>query len=143
MLFRSTGNCNAMRPGPADQATKEAGDDRCDQRAQNNGQVDGLHSLAFQHVKILDVDRSLGAEQHNQDGEADGRFGSSNRQNEKYKYLPVRVAEEAGEGNKVKVRRQQHQFDTHQQQDDILPIQENAGDADHKQDSRQRQIAGQ
>src|SRR5690242_14135545 len=65
---------------------------------------------ALQRVHVLDVDAAPFAEQHDQDGEPDGRFGRRHREHEKDEYLAIDVAQEAREGDEVEIRRQQQQL---------------------------------
>ena len=45
---------------------------------------------------------------------------------------PPQVAELARERDEIEVHRQQHQLDAHQQQDDVLAVEEDAGDAERR-----------
>lgn len=68
------------------------------------------------------------AEQHYQNGKADGRFCGSNRQDEKHENLTSCVTHVMGERDEIHVDRQQHQLNRHEQHDQILPIQEDTHD---------------
>jgi hypothetical protein len=46
------------------------------------------------------------------------------------------------ERDKVHVHRQKHQFDRHQQDDHILPVQENTDDTDGEQNRPQDEVMG-
>src|SRR3954468_11757448 len=70
--------------------------------------------LAFsslERVQVFDVDGVQVAEQHHQDGEADGRFGGGDGQDEEDEHLPGDVAEEVREGDEVEIDCEQHQLD--------------------------------
>ena len=57
-------------------------------------------------------------------------FGRRHRQDEEHEHLAVDVAEVARERDEVEIDREQHQLDAHQQHDDVLAVQEDAGHAD-------------
>ncbi len=50
---------------------------------------------------------------------------------------PASITEEIGKGDEVHVDGQQHQLDRHQQDDDVLAVQEDTRDAQAKQDGAQ------
>ncbi len=81
----------------------------------------------------------LVAEQQHQDGQANGRLGRRHRQNEEHENLAVQIAQVVGEGHEVHVDRQQHQLDGHQQNNQILSVQENADHRQREQNRAQRQ----
>ena len=56
-------------------------------------------------------------------------------ENEEDEDLPRDVAEVVREGDEVRVHREQHQLDRHQQNDDVLAVEE---DADHRDREQQR-----
>ncbi len=58
----------------------------------------------------------------------------SHGQHEQREDLADQIAEERREGHEVDVDRQQHQFDRHQDDDDVLAVEEDAEDADREQD---------
>ena len=91
-----------------------------------------LHLQALQGADVVDVDGLQVAEQHHQDGEADRRFGGCHRQDEEHEHLAVQVAAELREGDEVGVHRQQHQFDRHQQHDDVLAVEKDAEDPERE-----------
>ena len=62
-------------PARADQASKEAGKDRTDQREEYNGLIHLLARLTFQEVNFGDIDGAAVAEVDDNDGQADGSFG--------------------------------------------------------------------
>ena len=47
-----------------------------------------------------------------------------------------------GERNKIHVHRQQHQFDRHQQDNHVLPVQENTDNADGEQNRPENKVMG-
>src|SRR5690606_10153541 len=88
---------------------------------------------ALQRVDFGDVDRPPVAEQRDQDRQADRGLGRGHGKDEEHEDLTGRVAEFAREGDEVDVHREQHQLDAHQQDDHVLPVEEDAGDADAEQ----------
>src|SRR6185312_400694 len=94
---------------------------------------------ALHPVKVFDFDAAAVAEQHHQDGEADGRLRRRHRQDEEHEHLAGRVVEVTREGDEVEVHRQQHEFDAHQEQDHVLAVEEDAGGADGEQGAGERQ----
>src|SRR3990167_904033 len=79
-------------------------------------------ALSLQAVEVFDMNRTQIAEQHDQDGQADGSLRRGDRQDEKDEDLPRRIVQVAGEGDKIDVDGEQHQLDRHQQDDEILPV---------------------
>ena len=55
------------------------------------------------------------------------------RQHQKGKHLAHQVAEMGGERHQIDVYSQQHQFDRHQDDDHVLPVQKDPEDADGKE----------
>src|SRR6266403_2777252 len=90
---------------------------------------------AFQRIELIDVDRVHRAEQCHHDRQPDGRLGGRHGQNEKDEHLTVQVAQVTRERDEIRVHRQQHQLDRHQQHDQILPVQK---DPDHRDREQQR-----
>src|SRR5690606_7820060 len=90
-----------------------------------------------------DVDRPPVAEQRDQDGQADRGLRRGHGEDEEHEHLAGGVAELARERDEVDVHREQHQLDAHQQDDDVLPVEEDAGDADAEQRGGQRQVVAQ
>src|SRR5688500_3285052 len=65
---------------------------------------------ALQGAQVFDVDGAPLAEQHHQDGEADGGFRRGHGQHEEHEDLAVDVVEVAREGHEVEVHGQQQQL---------------------------------
>jgi hypothetical protein len=65
-------------------------------------------------------------EQHHQDRQADGRFCRGNRENKEHKHLAGDIAHKM-------------QLDTHQQDDNVLAVNENTGHAQTEQHRTQNQ----
>src|SRR5688572_29240325 len=85
-----------------------------------------IRPSTLERVELVDVDVRLVAEQQDQQRQPDGRLGGRHRQDEEHEDLSVHVAQVVGEGNEVHVHGQQHQLDGHQQDDQVLAVQEDA-----------------
>src|SRR6056297_163810 len=95
---------------------------------------------AFHHVDVFDGDRAAIAEETNEDGKADGRLGSGDRQHEKREHLPHQITQIRRKRDEVDIDRQEHQLDRHQQDDHVLAVQKQAENAYHEQGRRHREI---
>jgi hypothetical protein len=84
-------------------------------------------------VQLLHIDGATITEKYNQDCQADCRFGRGNRQYEENEYLTGLITQVSRKRNEVKVDREQHQFNAHQQYDEIASINEDTGNAHCKQ----------
>src|SRR6187401_1020085 len=96
--------------------------------------------LALHHVDVLDRDRPGVPEEADEDGEADRSLRGGDGEHEEREDLPDQVAEMRREGHEVDVYREQHQLDRHQDDDDVLAVDEDSEDAGDEQDRRDRQI---
>src|SRR5436309_8096168 len=85
---------------------------------------------ALERVELVDGDRRARSEQHDQDRQADRRFGGGDGEDEEHEDLAGHVAEVVREGDEVQVDGEQHQLDRHQQDDQVLAVEE---DADHRE----------
>src|SRR5438552_2064984 len=99
--------------------------------------------LALHHIDVFDGDRPAVAEIDHQDGEADRRFRGGDGQHEHGEHLAHQVVQEGRERHQVDVDRQQHQLDRHQDDDDVLAVEEDAEDAEREQDGGNRQVMGE
>jgi hypothetical protein len=88
---------------------------------------------SFQIIQFSNIDGLPVSEQNHQDGEANTSFGRSYRQYEKYEYLAIKISQVMGKGDKIHIHRQQHQFDTHQQDDDVLTVNKYSGNTEAEQ----------
>src|SRR6266508_1111129 len=95
---------------------------------------------ALHQIDVLDRDRAAIAEIGDQNGEPDGGFGGGDGEHQEREDLADEVAEEAREGDQVDVDREQDQLDRHQDDDHVLPVEENAEDAEREQDCGNRQV---
>src|SRR5262249_43114284 len=78
-----------------------------------------------------------------QDGEADRRFGGRDREHEQREDLADEVVQEARERHQIDVDGEQDQLDRHQDDDDVLAVDEDAEDAEREQDRADREIVSQ
>src|SRR5690606_38009153 len=95
---------------------------------------------ALQRIEFGDVDGPPAAEQGHQDGQADRRLGGGHGQDEEHEYLAGGDAQEARERHEVDVNRTQNQLHAHQQHDDVLAVDEDAGNGDAEQHRGQREV---
>ena len=84
---------------------------------------------ALHHVDVFDRDRAAVAEEDDENGQADRGLAAAHGQHEQAKTCPT-SRRDARERHEVDVHRQQHQLDRHQDDDDVLAVQEDAEDAD-------------
>jgi hypothetical protein len=85
--------------------------------------------LAFHRIQLLNINGAAIAKENDKYRKPDRSLGSSDSQYKKDEYLARFIAQIARKSYEVKVYRQQHQFDAHQQQNQIAPVDENAGHA--------------
>src|SRR5688572_11320192 len=85
-------------------------------------------------VDAVDRNRAARAEVDDQDRQPDRRLAGSDGQHEHREDLSGEVAEEGAERDQVDVHRQQDQLDRHQDDDDVLAVEEYAKHAEHEQD---------
>src|SRR5271165_6546459 len=97
---------------------------------------------ALQRIDVFDRDRAAVAVIGDQDRKADRRFRRRDSQNEQCEGLARQVAREGREGDQIDVDRQQNQLDRHQNDDDVLVVEDDAGDADREHNRREDQIGG-
>src|SRR5216684_5529052 len=96
--------------------------------------------LALHRADVFDLDGAAIAEIHHQDGEPDRRLGRGDGQHEHGEDLAHDVALEDREGHEVDVDGEQHQLDAHQDDDDVLAVQEDAQDAKGEQHRGEAEI---
>src|SRR5262245_12586389 len=94
-------------------------------------------------IDVLDRDRAAVAEVDDDDGEADGGLAGRHGQHEQGKDLTDEVAHEGGEGDQVDVDGEQHELDRHQDDDDVLAVEEDAEDAQREEDRRDGQVVAE
>ena len=89
---------------------------------------------------VVNRDGAAIAEIDDEDGKPDRGFRCRDRQNEKRKNLPCEISEIDRKRHKIDVHREQDQLDGHQDDDDILAVDENAEHADREEQRGQDQI---
>src|SRR5689334_7356629 len=89
---------------------------------------------ALHQVDVFDRDGAAVAEVDDEDGEADRRLGGGDGEDEHGEDLADQVAEEGGEGDEVDVDGEQHQLDRHEDDDDVLAVEEDAEDPEREED---------
>src|SRR6185312_8560172 len=95
---------------------------------------------ALHQIDVFHRDRALAAVEHDEDGEPDGGLRRRDRQHQQRVDLPDDVAEMRGEGDEVDVDRKQDQLDRHQDDDDVLAVEEDAENPEREQDGGDREI---
>src|SRR5258707_7484820 len=90
--------------------------------------------LASHHVDVGNLDRPAVAEIDDKDGETDRRLGGGNGQYEHREDLADQIVQDHREGDEVDVDREQHQFDRHHDDDDVLAGQKDTAHPERKQD---------
>src|SRR3954463_5425795 len=95
---------------------------------------------ALHQIDVLNRDRATVAEIDHQDGETDRSFSGGDSEHQKREDLADDVAEKGRERNEVDVDGEQDQLDRHQDDDDVLAVQEDAENAEREQDRGDRQV---
>src|ERR1700720_3252951 len=95
---------------------------------------------ALHQMDVFDRNGAAVAEIDDEDGEADRRLGRGHGQHEHGEDLDDQIAEKGREGDEIDVDGEQHQLDRHQDDDDILAIEEDAEDPQREQDRGDRQV---
>src|SRR5205807_1421963 len=95
------------------------------------------------HPDVLDLDRAAIAEIDDQDSQTDCRLGRRHGQDEHREDLADQIVEHDREGDEVDVDREQHQFDRHHDDDDVLAVEKDAEDPGGEQDRGDRQVMGE
>src|SRR3954447_1315123 len=98
---------------------------------------------ALHQIDVLNRNRAAVAEIDHQDGETDCGFSGRHGEHQEREDLPDDVAEEGRERHEVDVDREQDQLDRHQDDDDVLAVQEDAEDPEREQDRADRQIVSE
>src|SRR5581483_5736571 len=97
-------------------------------------------SSALHQIDIVDRDRAAVTEEDHEDGKTDRGLRRRDRQHEQRIDLADDVAEMGRERHQVDVDREQNELDRHQDDDDVLAVEENAGDAEREQDGGDAQV---
>src|SRR5580700_11087884 len=96
--------------------------------------------LAFHQIDVFNRDRTAVAEIGDEDGEPDRGFRRRERENDQRIDLADDVAEESRERHQIDVDGEQNELDRHQDDDDVLAVEEDAQDPEREQDRGNRQI---
>src|ERR1700729_4497472 len=96
--------------------------------------------LALHQINIFDRDRAAVAEIGDQDGEPDCRLRCRHREHDQRIDLADDVAEEGRERHQVDVDGEQDELDRHQDDDDVLAVEEDAENPEREQDRTDGQI---
>src|SRR3954463_15210263 len=99
-----------------------------------------IRRSALHQIDVLNRDRAAVAEIDHQDGETDRGFSGRDGEHQERKDLPDDVAEEGRERHQVDVDRKQDQLDRHQNDDDVLAVEEDAEDPEREQDRADREV---
>src|ERR1700722_7192956 len=98
---------------------------------------------ASHHPNVLDSDRAAIAEIDDEDGESDCRLRRRDGQHEHREDLTDQIVEPHRKGDEVDVDRKQHQFDRHQDDDDVLAVEEDPENPQREQDRGNREVLGE
>src|SRR4051812_43721844 len=98
---------------------------------------------ALHQIDVFDGDRTAIAEEYDQHSKTDRRFGGGDGENQQRENLADDVVKEGRERHEVDVDRKQDQLDRHQNDDDVLAVDEDAEDAEREQDRGDREIVPQ
>src|SRR6202012_1925972 len=97
-------------------------------------------ALVLYQIDILNRHRAAVAEIDHQHGKADRGFRGRHRQHQERKDLADDVTEEGRERHQVDVDGEQDQLDRHQDDDDVLAVEEDAENTQREQDRADREI---
>ena len=97
--------------------------------------------LVLQEVDLVDVEGLACAEKGNDDGEADGGFGSRYNHDEEDKDLAGYLMPHVRERDEGEVHGVQHELDRHEDRDNVA-LDEEGGDANAKQDRGEDEVVG-
>src|SRR5580692_1047509 len=102
-----------------------------------------IDALALHQIDVFNRDRAAVAVIHHQHRKTDRGFGCGYREHQQREHLADDVAEEGRERHQVDIYRQQNQFNRHQDDDDVLAVEEDAEDPECEQDRADRKIVSQ
>src|SRR5437016_2767904 len=98
---------------------------------------------ALHQTDVFDRDRAAVAVIGDENGKADRGLGGGHREHDQREHLADQIAEMRRERHQVDVDREQNQLDRHQDDDDVLAVEEDAEDAHREQDGADREIMAQ
>jgi hypothetical protein len=96
--------------------------------------------LPLHPVDIINGYGATAAEIDNQYSKANRGLTRRDGQNEHSKDLASQVAQKYAKRDQIDVHRKQYEFNRHQDDDDIFPVQENAKHTHHEQDAADNEI---
>src|ERR1700689_2612124 len=96
--------------------------------------------LALHQVNVFNRNRAAVAEIGDEDGEPDGGLRRRHREHNERIDLADDVAEESRERHQIDVDGEQDELDRHQDDDDVLAVEEDAQDPEREQDRGNREI---
>src|SRR5579883_317478 len=99
--------------------------------------------LALHEVDVFDRDGAAVAEIDHENGKSDRRLRRRHGQDEHGEDLAHEVMQECREGDEVDVDGEQHELDRHQDDDDVLAVQENAEDPEREEDRGDGEVVGE
>src|ERR1039457_2603483 len=108
--------------------------------SENRFPLFGIIRSTLHQIDVFDRDRAAVAVIDHEDGEPDRGFRRGHREHQERVDLADDVAEMTGEGDQIDVDRQQNQLDRHQDDDDVLAVEEDAEDPEREQDRGNREI---
>src|ERR1019366_4982665 len=111
--------CLPKRPATSEPTSGASGTAR-----RRPGEKVAAMASAFERIELVDGDRRARAEEHDEDRQADRRLGGGDGEDEEDEDLAAHVAEVVREGDEVEVGGEQHQLDRHEQDDQVLAVEE-------------------
>src|SRR5256885_14420669 len=103
----------------------------------------GIMRSALHQVDVFDRDRAAVAVIDHQDREPDRGFGGRNGQHQKREHLADKVSKEGRERHQVDVHGEQNQLNRHQDDDDVLAVDEDAEDPEGEQNRGDREVVAE
>src|SRR6266851_3800866 len=130
-----------LRAAIAHQAVEEPGDEGGEERQENGDDAHG--GSALHQVDVGDFDGAAIAEIDDQYGKADRRLGGGDGQHEHGEDLADEIVQEGRESDEVDVDGEQDELDRHQDDDDVLAVEEDAEDAEGEEHGTDGEIVGE
>src|SRR5581483_6078238 len=89
------------------------------QRHDDPEMIEYWHSLELEQVHALDVQRLAVVSDHDDDGQAHGRFGGRHHDDEENENHAVKLVVRAGKGHEREIHGVEHQLNGHEDGDDV------------------------
>src|SRR6266568_5384604 len=99
-----------------------------------------MPASTFHQIDVLHRNRAAIAVVDHENREPDRGFRRRDSEHQKSKNLADEVAEKGRKGDQIDVDREQDQLDRHQDDNDILPVEEDAENPEREQDRRDREV---